>query len=560
VQIDEKDLDGFTSALVDKCMATRRERIQAYQGLYHYFLFGAQDGDQAPYGKIYPHIDLLLAYIYSQATVEYEVSVNNQLPVVFQQAELISKRATGYFHDFGIADKYSDATRLSLVWGSTLLKLNPTRFRDQPFCIEPYIIEPHNFGVLNESVPDLDRQEAFCEAYLIGRDELARRVSVLPNGDDIMRRVSAQPVTQDDTFPESIHRIIIGGTSQMTAGTTRGIVNIPELFNQLQYKPKTLEDQVEMYELTVWDDKTEDYRTVTLAAPGVVVYGRREIGNLLGIRGEHPYAHICPNRLHNYFFGWSEVTNLIRLQDWMSERLRDVRRILTLQAEPPKTFSGFGGLNDEKAAAFNTPGAWVSDPTPGAKVEMLAPEIPNDMFQEIYSIQSFYNDISGLSDVLQGKGDTGVRSKAQTDTLAKLGSARIKQRAQSVERSLEEVGGLMVKMMKKKDEHKYFLEEGQERKPFLAAQFTDDFQVHVDAHSASPVFVDDNKQTMFALAKLGIVDGASVIEGVKPPRSSLLVQRWKELQAAKAKQQQQEAQQQQQGGAQPPANKGLKAV
>ncbi len=59
---------------------------------------------------------------------------------------------------------------------------------------------------------------------------------------------------------------------------------------------------------------------------------------------------------------------------------------------------------------------------------------------------------------------------------------------------------------------------------------------------------------------MGIVDGASVIEGVKPPRWALLVQRWKELQAAKAKQQAQEAQQQQQGGAQPPASKGLKAV
>src|SRR5262245_54319934 len=148
MEIDDKDLDGFASGIVDKCMATRRERIQAYQGLYHYFLFGAQDGAQAPYGKIYPHIDLPLAYIYSQATVEYEVAVENVLQNVYQQAELIGRRANTYFHDFGIADKYGDALRLALVWGCTLLKLNPTKFKGQPFGIDPYIIEPHNFGVL----------------------------------------------------------------------------------------------------------------------------------------------------------------------------------------------------------------------------------------------------------------------------------------------------------------------------------------------------------------------------------------------------------------------------
>jgi hypothetical protein len=188
---------------------------------------------------------------------------------------------------------------------------------------------------------------------------------------------------------------------------------------------------------------------------------------------------------------------------------------------------------------MNSPEGWISDPTPGAKVENLAPELPSNLFEEVYAIQGFYNDISGLSDVLQGKGETGVRAKGHADILAKLGSARIKQRAQDVERSLEEIGGLLVKMMKKKDEHRYGMGENLKDK-FSAAQFTDDFQVHVDAHSASPVFVDDNKQTYFALAKLGAIDGAALLEGVKPPKTSMLVQRWKDTQKQKAAQAQQE--------------------
>lgn len=549
MKIIENDLDGFTSEIVTKCMASRQDRVQMYNSLMHYYLFGAQDGNQAPYGKIYPHIDLLTAYLYSQATAEFEVSVENELESVFKQAELIGRRTNVYFHGHGIADHFKEALTLSFVWGTSLLKMNS---RARPFCLEPYIIEPHNFGVLNESVNRLNRQEAFCEAYTISRSELRRRVAVLPNGEDIMRRVTATPVRDDDRYPEGIHRIIVAGPSALSTGTTRGVVNIPELINQLQYKPNVVEDQVEMFETNVWDDDKEDYRTITVASPGVVIYGRRDIGNLLGIKGRHPYIQICPNRLHNYFYGWSEVTNLIRLQDWLSERLREIRRIMTLQADPPRSFSGFGGLNDEKMAAFNTPGAYLSDPTPQAKVESLAPELPTGLFEEVYAIQGFYNDISGLTDILQGRGETGVRSQAQTSTLAKFGAARIKQRAQAVEGALEEVGELQVAMMKKKDEHKYTLEG----KEFTAAQFTDDYQVKVDAHSASPVFAEDYRQLAFALKKFGAIDNQSLLDITKPPKLDLLKQREKENQAAQAAQMQNMLAQ----GVAPAKNGGLKAI
>lgn len=529
MQIYEADLDSQASELVTQCMATRTERVQMYDGLYHYFLFGAQEGNQAPYGKIYPHIDLLTSYLYSQSTVEYDVSVENVPDPVYKQAELIGRRANIYFHDYGCADHFKEALSLAFVWGSTLLKLNS---RTAPFRLEPYLIQPHNFGVLNEGVNMLDRQEAFCESYTIGKAELRRRVSVLPNAEDIMRRITATPVSEESRYPDGLQRIIVAGPSALSTGTTRGVVNMPELFQQLQYKPNIVEDQVEMFELNVWDDRTEDYRTITLASPGVVIYGRKEIGNLLGIKGEHPYIHICPNRLHNYFYGWSEVTNLLRLQDWLSERLREIRRIMSLQADPPRAFSGFGGINDEKMAAFNTPGAYVSDPTPQSKVESLAPDLPSGLFEEVYAIQGFYNDISGLSDILQGKGESGVRSMAQTSALAKLGSARIKQRAQAVERALEEVGGLIVGMMRKKDDHKYAVEGTTEK--FTAAQFTDDYQVHVDANSASPVFAEDHKQLALALAKFGAIDKQSMLELTKPPKLQLLKQRLKDTEKAKA--------------------------
>jgi len=527
----EKDLDSFASDLVSRCMSTRRERIGAYSGLKHYFLFGSQEGDQAPFNKIFPHIDLLTSFLYSQSTVEYDIGVQNKPDLVFQQARLISGRTNTLFHDQGVADMFAEALTWALVFNSTFLKLN------WEGGIEPYMIEPHNFGVLREDVPLLERQEAFTHAYTISRDELQRRIMGLPNAADIMRRVQAAPVQDEDAFPEAINRLIVAGTVDMTSTTTRGLVNVPDLLGQLQYKPRTNEDLVEMYELWVWDDKKEDYRTITLAAPGVVIYGREKIGNLFGIKGEHPFIHICPNRLYDYFFGWSEITMLLKLQDWMTTRLREIKTILTKQARPPKAFSGWGGISDEKFGAMDNPGAWMSDPTPNAKVDILAPDLPNDMWVDIRNIADMFNDESGLSDVLQGKGESGVRTKGQADILARLGSARIKKRALSVERTLEEIGDVIVMLMKAKDPHQFKLQDGN---PFFARQFTDEYQVHVDAHSASPVFVDDHVQLLFGLNKAGALSPADLIRGTKPPRTEELVQNYEKMASEKALQEQQQ--------------------
>ncbi|HLZ34263.1 MAG TPA: hypothetical protein VKP13_09605 [Nitrospira sp.] len=534
MKIDEKDLDGFASDLVSKCMSTRRERIQTYNGFEHYYLFGCQEGESAPYNKIWPHIDLLTSFLYSQSTVEFEVSVQNEPEPVYEQADLISRRTDMYYHDYGVADAFNEALPLALVFNTELMKLNWVNGG-----LEPYIVSPHDFGVLDESVTELSRQEAFVHSYSISESELKRRISMLSNGADLMRRVSVVPTQEEDAFPDAVNRLIVAGTVNMTSSTTRGLVNIPDLLGQMVYKPRTIEDKVEMYELWVWDDEKEDYRTITLAAPGVVIYGRKEIGNLFQIKGEQPFVHICPNKLRNYFFGWSEIAGLIKLQDWATERLREIRNILRKQANPPKALSGWGGISDEKIGALDNPGSWISDPTPNAKVEMLSPNMPEDLWQEMLMIQNMFNDESGLSDVLQGKGESGVRSKSHADVLARLGSSRIKKRALAIERTIEDIGSLIVRIMKAKDAHQFTTKTGEK---FIAGQFTDDFQVHVDAHSASPVFVDDHIQLAFALAKAQAIDPDSLLELTKPPKVELLRQRFKDMKRQRQAQMQQMAQ------------------
>ena len=86
-------------------------------------------------------------------------------------------------------------------------------------------------------------------------------------------------------------------------------------------------------------------------------------------------------------------------------------------------------------------------------------------------------------------------------------------------------------------------------------QFTDDFRVHVDAHSASPVFVDDHKQLAFALSKLGAISKAATLKMTNPPGLNQLLQELKGMEAAQAEKFQQMLAAGMTGG-----KKGLKAA
>ena len=107
--------------------------------------------------------------------------------------------------------------------------------------------------------------------------------------------------------------------------------------------------------------------------------------------------------------------------------------------------------------------------------------------------------------------------------------------------------------MQKKDDHRYRLEGSNEK--FTAAQFTDDFQVHVDAHSASPVFVDDHKQLAFALAKGGAIGPKGLLRMTKPPKLNLLGKEYEELENAKAA-----TMKQMMDAGMVPGSKGLKSI
>ncbi len=133
-----------------------------------------------------------------------------------------------------------------------------------------------------------------------------------------------------------------------------------------------------------------------------------------------------------------------------------------------------------------------------------------------------FEEASGIFGVLQGRGETGVRSTGHASQLARLGSARVKKRALVVEDSLEKLATLYLKAMQRYDDTKYTDSAG---KPFILEQFPKDFAVKVDAHSNSPIFTEDTKELAFNLLKVGAIDKESLLDLVEPPMKQLLIDR-----------------------------------
>jgi hypothetical protein len=301
------------------------------------------------------------------------------------------------------------------------------------------------------------------------------------------------------------------------------------------------EDTVEMTELWVWNDETNDYQVVTKADPDVIIYDRP--GETVFLKGECPFVQVCPNPLYDYFWGMSEVQRLIFLQQLRNKRMAEILDLLSKQVSPPTALIGFTGIMDEKNFALNRAGGLLSTDMPSAKVEKLAPQIPPDLFREIGEIDLMFEEASGIVSVLQGRGEQGVRSSGHASQLARLGSSRAKKRALIIEDSLEKLATLYLKCMQAYNSTHFTDINGL---PFIADQFTNDFVVKVDAHSNSPIFTEDQRTLAFNLFKAGVIDKESLLDMLDPPMKQLLKDRLKKMEEKQQQQQQLQAQQQQQ--------------
>ena len=530
--------ENFYLELIEKCLVSREQRKVDYSSLRSYYLFGnAPDDVPAIYNKIYPHIDQLTSFLYSAETTKFSIHTGAAVSDDEQiKVPTLSKALNDEWLNSNADQVFSTAVTWSLCYNSTFVKLVINN------GIHPYMVEPACIGVLREDSAYTDRQEALVHSYYITKSELFDRLYSHPQRDSIVKRVMSTQHERTE-IASGIQRIILSQTNPTLYGT----VNL-DLSGNPTYKAQVSEDTIEMIELWVWNDETKDYQVVTKADPDVIIYDRS--GESMFLKGELPFIQICPNPLYDYYWGASEVQRLIYLQQLRNKRMTEILDLLSKQVSPPTALIGFTGILDEKNFALNRAGGLLATDMPNAKVEKLAPTIPPDLFREIGEVDLMFEEASGIVSVLQGRGEAGVRSSGHASQLARLGSSRAKKRALVIEDSLEKMATLYLKCMQVYDNTHY--KDGHGLK-FIADQFTRDFVVKVDAHSNSPIFMEDSRKMAFELFQAGVIDKESLLDMIEPPMKQLLLER---LKKAQEKEEEQKAMQQQMQQMQPPKAEG----
>lgn len=528
----EKDLRiEFYRDVLQKCTATRAARREIYRLLKTYYLFGVrgqEDETRARFNKIFPHIDQLISFMYDRAGLRFNIeigpSVNrDELYKIPPLNDALSKE----WKSSGASVVFGHCLEWAYVYGSMFVK---PRWKNG--SLQHFSVEPHNFGVFREDTIGIDNQEAFSHSYYITESQLRSELVAGSHArvDEIL--VNAQAARREEVGATvgPVDQIIISAVSPDIRGNVQ-LWNW-DLFGM--YRAKVSQPLIEMHELYVFDDDIGDYQLVTVMNNMEEVIWDRPLERIF-LKDEPPFVQVCPSPLYDYFWGGSEVERLINLQDLRNERIAQIRHMLGLQANPPKSATGFAGPIDEMVATLDSPGGVLANDQPVGSVNVHSPDVPEDLWTDVREIDMMFEEISGISNVMQGRGESGVRSTGHASQLARLGGARAKRRANTVEDQCDKLATLDLRIMQRYDKRKY-REDREGGVEFIAEQFTKDSIVVVDAHSNSPLFTEDQDAKALELFKARAIDREELLRLLSVPMRELLIQKLKtKIEPAEAK-------------------------
>lgn len=561
MKIPEKKLEDWTNEIINQCLTSRKSRANDAALWRQYYYNGTSQNAQAPYNLCYPHIDRTSSYLFSPSDVNFRLhsgigEAERNVPKDWQETwleklklmkekpeplkwpdwkemrKIAAHHLNTEFFNANINFSFSQCLDLALIENTAFLKV-----LWESNGLAAYVCPQGSMGVYREDITGLHRQEAFTHTTAITFSQFLQRIKNHPNEQKMIERVkrNAQKSRDGEKFENDfIHSIVIGGiaTAANPSGNIKGTANIfgapyPKL------APQIMDNLLICHEVWIQDDDREDYTTIQLIEPDIIIEGKLRHRNICGIKGDTPFRQIFANPTPNYFWCISELMTLRPLQDMVNTRIAQINRTLKRRARPAHAISGFSGDVDQAKIAINTPDGLITEAQgQSMKVEKLQPENPTDMYENLKSTVEMFDNVAGFTPLMQGRGESGVRSQVQADAGMRSGSPRMRDRALMVERQCGDVGELCFKYLQAKDATEFTIKSGES---FLLAQLPGDTKVMVDSHSSSPAFSEDVRQTAFALKKVGAIDDVSLLEMLNPPGVDELIQRAQEKQESEAR-------------------------
>ena len=150
-------LELWVREVIDECMASVEERAMVYTRASQYYYTGTYSAQAAIYNKTKPFIDKLSGFLMQPTDVRYQIVYDSGEPdSVLERSQLVSEKLTADYRQTDSDITFSEALTWAMINGCYLLKHYP---HEDGFKVAP--VHPQNFGVLGETILDLDEQEAF---------------------------------------------------------------------------------------------------------------------------------------------------------------------------------------------------------------------------------------------------------------------------------------------------------------------------------------------------------------------------------------------------------------
>lgn len=526
---DNKKLLDLANTLIEQCRVSVGMRTSYYRTMNAIAETGRFDGTKALINMLHVHLDRTAAHIFSPAELKFSIDFERVYPKeTLDKGAVVGKVLTRAWERNGTATTFARGVFEALKYGGVLLKQwvqmeGPPE--DQHPVLYDKLVMPWQFGVYREDENRLDRQQAMNETVSLTLPEVWQRIWHLENADKLFQRISTHAKHGEASGePNSFFHQVLS-TSQLNTGVqgmTRPVPGgIVQLNNDPNYSimgPVIAAPVVPMHELWVKGDDN-DYCTIQMIEPDILIAPLMKRSNLLGVARQQPYRLIQPNEVTNWFWGRSELVDLIEPQALLASWADDVKRLFGLQVDKVLGFVGEGGITDEMYGQFRAAG-WMNLPG-NSKVEDLTPKFPPEAIPMLKFIMETMNVLGAEPDILRGEGAQGVRAGVHADTLLRTGASTLRDRSLLVEQQCATCADLTLQIMEAKDPSRYWLKADKlqdvEATSFLLSDLPEDWRVTVDSHSSSPIFAHDTEQMIFQAAKAGMVTGDYVLDNLPFP-------------------------------------------
>lgn len=545
VPSNKKDLLAFAKQLIDDCRVSVGMRSSYYRQLNMVAETGRYDGTKALINMLNNHLTRTADYIFSPVELQFAIDYGRPRPKIdYERAKAAAKELTRTWDRSNTDMTFGRGVKEALKYGACIHKqwVQLEGPEENPIYYDKLVM-PWQFGVYREDENRLDRQEAVCETVSLTLPEVWRRICHLPEAAKLYEKIkaNAQSGTAAPGVDSNEHWVLSASPLNTSGveGTTApgGIVNVTANANFGSMGPVIAPATVTMHELWV-KDKT-DYVTIQVIDPDILLAPLHKKANLLGLEGVNPYRLIQPNEVTNWFWGRSELVDLIEPQQLLATWSDDTKRLMGLQIDKILGITGDAGITDEIYAQMRVSG-YMNLPN-GADIKDITPKLPAELIPMLKFCIEMINTLGGFPEIMQGKGEPGVRAGSHADTLMKTASPSLRDRSLLVERQCAACGDLTLQLMAAKDDDRYWLKADKplddvENSSFLLAELPDDWRVIIDSHSSSPIFADENSQLIFQARKMGTVNDEYVLDNMPFPNREMAKVQLREKQANDAAQ------------------------